>query len=169
MEDNRWPSRALKICRSGSNIALPGSNMCVEVDLKLVSEAGWSLVWVERKGPAMSYLLPYRLGVGVKCERWVGVTDGPCVCCVWLSWNDRLVEVASLVGLEYGGRLAWSLKSRFASGRKECWQFSWPLVEWSKLNVDSFFMHFPKTNNSQQKPRNVDAMALQVVSKFVNV
>ena len=55
MEDNRWSSRALQICRSGSNIVVPGSNMRVEVDSRLVSEAGWSLDWVERKGPAMPY------------------------------------------------------------------------------------------------------------------
>ena len=109
------------------------------------------------------------MGVEVKCRRWVVVTDGWYVCCVWLNWNDRLVKVASLGGLEHGGRLAWSLRLRFASSRKECWQFSCPLVEWSKLHVDSFFIHFSKTNNSQQEPRNVNAMALRVVSKFVEV
>ena len=69
VEDDRWSSRALQSCRSGSNTS-------VDFDWTLISAAGWSFVRVEMKGPAVSYLFSNRLGVGVECGRGVIGTYG---------------------------------------------------------------------------------------------
>ena len=50
--------------------------MSVVFDSTLMSAAGWSFVRVEMKGPAVSYLFPNRLGVGVECGRGVIGTYG---------------------------------------------------------------------------------------------